>query len=334
MSGLKQKLLQQGYAFEFFQAVRLLEALHPQGPPVGGPGPFSKEGIQLRPSRSLAFPAGDLQRIEQYREGDREVWRITQNFMGLYGVNSPLPPHIPEMIAQAYQDPDPLRDLLDLFNHRLVSLYYRAWKKNHPAASMDPAAPDRLTVALCALIGQEPGSPEQDWTVAPQRLVRYAGLLMGRNRPIGGLEAIISDYFGIQSVKVHPFLQRRVRLHPWETSRLGAPGRNNRLGRSLVLGEWVDDRAGQFRLSLGPLPLDIFQKLQPGQAAFNELVFLVDFYTRHQLDFQLELILDRENVKPLVLSAREKSNPLGRYSWLGRPPRRSASVYIDATQTE
>ncbi len=334
MSGLKDKLLQKGYAFEFFQAVRLLESLNPGAAEVGGAGPYAEECIQLRPSRSLAFPAGDVQHIQRKQEGGRELWRVTQNFMGLYGVNSPLPPYIPEMIAQAYQDPDPLRDLLDLFNHRLVSLYYRAWKKNHPAASMDPAAPDRLTVALCALIGQEPGAPDRDWIVAPGRLVRYAGLLMGRNRPAGGLEAIISDYFGIEQVKVHPFLHRRIRLHPWETSRLGASGRNNRLGRSLVLGEWVDDRAGQFRLSLGPLALENFQKLQPGQPAFNELVFLVNFYTRHQLDFQLELILDREDVRPLVLSAKWGLNPLGRYSWLGRPPQPTASVHIDATQTE
>jgi type VI secretion system ImpH/TssG family protein len=238
------------------------------------------------------------------------------------------------MIAQAYQDPDPLRDLLDIFNHRLIPLYYRAWKRNHPAAGMDPGAPDRLTLALCALIGQEPGSPAGDWVVAPERLLRYAGLLMGRSRPGGGLETAISDYFGIDQVKVQPFLERRVRLHPWETSRLGAPGRNNRLGRSLVLGEWVNDVAGQFRLSLGPLSLQSFQKLQPGQPAFNELIFLVNFYTRHQLDFELELILDREDIKPFVLSAKWGLNPLGRYSWLGRPPRRTASVYIESTSTE
>jgi type VI secretion system protein ImpH len=169
--------------------------------------------------------------------------------------------------------------------------------------------------------------------VAPQRLVRYAGLLAGRTRSPAGLEALLADYFGIKRVRVSPFLPKNVRLQSGDRNRLGVRGRNNRLGRDLVLGKWVRDAAGFFRLSLGPLSLRNFQKLQPGRQAFNELVFLVNFFTRRQLEFELELILDRDQVKPFVLSAKWNLNPLGRYSWLGEPQSRTVSARLEPNET-
>lgn len=321
MNDLRKELLNRGYAFEFFQAVRLLEALTPGAAQAGGQGPYSQETVHIRPNRDLAFPAGDIQKIEMLPDNPagRDVWRITQNFMGLYGVNTPLPPYFAEMVAQNYQDPDPLRAFLDLFNHRLLGLYYQAWKKHHRAASVNPARPDKLTMALCALIGQEPGAGREDWLVAPERLVRYLGLLAGRTRSAAGLEAMISDYFGISNVRVSPYLVKKYRLRPKDITHIGVEGRNNRLGQSVVLGRRVDDVAGQFRLSLGPLSPASFDKLQPGEPAYMELVFLVHFFTRHQLDFELELILNSEDVKPFKLSSQHETNPLGRHSWLGNP---------------
>ncbi len=321
MNDLRKELLDQGYGFEFFQAVRLLEALSPGGAQVGGQGPYSEETVRIRPNSDLAFPAGDIQEIETMEDNPsgREVWRITQNFMGLYGVNTPLPPYFAEMVAQNYQDPDPLRDFLDLFNHRLLSLYYKAWEKHHRAALVNPAQPDKLTMALCALIGQEPGAGREDWLVAPERLVRYLGLLAGRTRSAAGLEAMISDYFGISNVRVSPYLVKKYRLRPEDITHIGVEGQNNRLGRSVILGQQVNDVGGQFRLSLGPLSPESFDKLQPGEPAFVELVFLVHFFSRHQLDFELELILNSWDVRPFRISSQQETNPLGRHSWLGRP---------------
>lgn len=335
MNDLRQRLLNEGWAFEFFQAVHLLERLTGQGPEVGCSGPCAEEVVRLRPNQEMAFPAGDVQGIELLppNGGGRAVWRVTQNFLGLYGANSPLPSYVPEMIAQAYSDPDPLREFLDIFNNRLAALYYRAWKRNHPAASMDPTDPDRLTTSLCAFIGQEPMSGQDDWVVAPQRLVRYLALLSGQNRTAAGLEALVSDYFGIEGVRVESFHPRRVRLRGYQLTRLGADGLNNRLGQTTVLGQWMRDVGGQFHLSLGPLSQRAFDRLQPGRPAFQELVFLVHFYCRRQLDFSLELILRREDVRPLRLSAREPRNTLGRDSWLGAPARAQASSLLDFSLT-
>ncbi|MCB2186783.1 MAG: type VI secretion system baseplate subunit TssG [Deltaproteobacteria bacterium] len=333
MISLEEKLRRRGFAFEFFQAVRLLEKRFPGTPRVGENGPYSQEPVRLRPSRSLGFPPGDVRLIEQLspagrRQAQREVWRITQNFLGLYGVTSPLPAYFSEMIAQTYLEEDPLRDFLDIFNHRLISLYYRAWKKYRLSAAVDPTRPDKITQGLLALLGRQEGLPEEDWRVAPLRLVRYASLLAGRNRPPGGLEFFIGDFFGIDKVRVTTFVPRWVRVGAANQSRVGVNGRHHRLGESLVLGNWVRDVAGLFRLTLGPLSLPAFWSLLPGGQAFTELVFLVRLYTRQRVNFELELILKSEDVEPLRLSAASPEHPLGRYSWLGRPRGRTASTTI------
>ncbi len=329
MSWLRDKLLNQGYAFELFQAIRLLEDLYPQAPPLGGEGPAAEEKVHLRPHRGLGFPPAEVHSIQHLRASWQapagERWLVTQTLMGLYGVNSPLPSYFAEMVAQAYQDPDPLRDFLDLFNHRMLSLYHRAWKKHRLATQVDPTGPDRFTLALCALLGHQEVPSDQQWEVAPTRLVRYCGLLGAGPRPPGGLETLLADYFGLEGVEVIPFHRRRLRLPPRDRTRLGArQGQHHRLGQSALLGESIRDSAGQFLLRLGPLDLATFRRLQPGSPAFRELLFLVRLYTRGRLEFVLELVLPREKAPP----ARLGQCVLGRECWLGSPRHRRARVRL------
>jgi type VI secretion system protein ImpH len=163
--------------------------------------------------------------------------------------------------------------------------------------------------------------------------VRYFALLTNESRPADGLERLISDYFAVPGVKVRQFLPHRFKLRSHERSLLGDSGANQQLGGSLILGDRVLDRAGQFRLSLGPLDRDGFLKLQPGEPDFAELVFLVKLYVRNQLDFELELILDSQQVEPLRLSHQQQRHTLGRYSWLSQPKAETVRTVIH-TETE
>ena len=330
--GLKDKLRDEGFSFEFFQAVRLLENLYPGSPLCGGDGPYKSERIRIRPNRDMGFPPGDIRSVEQLgrKHDGADLWRITENFMGLYGVNSPLPSFIPVMIAQAYHDEDPLRDFLDIFNHRILSLYYRAWKKHQLAPSCDPTSPMPLVFALGSMIGRQNDIPDDDWAVAPERLIRYAGLLSSQARPAGGLEAMVSDFFGLREVKVKEFLPKKVRLGGEDLTRLGAGERNNQLGCSVILGDMVKEVGGQFRLTLGPLDLDSFLKFQPGGEIFMQLNFLVRLYTRNQLDYELELILKSDQVETITLSSRNPKHGLGRYSWLGAPAKDVVSATLNS----
>lgn len=55
-SDLNRELLQRGFRFEFFQAVRLLAHVYPDRQPVGESGSPSREIVRFRAHQSLAFP--------------------------------------------------------------------------------------------------------------------------------------------------------------------------------------------------------------------------------------------------------------------------------------
>jgi type VI secretion system protein ImpH len=329
LSDLKQRLLERGFEFEFFHALKLLEDTDPQAPPIGGVGPVDQEHIRIRGNRDMAFAPADVSRITRERTPDGvERWCVEQNFMGLYGSASPLPMYIAEMIAQAYIDEDPLRDFFDIFNNRVLSLYYRAWKKHRLSASVTESATDPISSLLVSFLGYERTDSPEEWPVAPERLIRYASLLAGDRRPAGGLETILEDYFGFDDVSITQFVARPVKIAPHERNRVGTPGWNNQLGTSLVLGGTMSDLSGRFRLSVGPLDLGQFMHFQPGEQAWDELVFLVDLYTRRQLGYDIEFRLDTDQATAMMISARRQRNALGRSTWLGVPSGGKVSVLL------
>ncbi len=318
MSSLEQKILSQPWEFELMQVVRLLEGASPA--PGVGEGPPSLEPLRLRPEKSLGFPPAQVAGVEQ-EDSPKGIqrWVVTQQVMGLYGVGSPLPAYIPQMIAQAYQDPDPLRDLLDIFNHRLVSLYYRVWKAHQLWAG------GQVELMLAALVGAE--HPGEGWRVAPARLLKYAGLVGPGQRSAAGLEALVEGYFGLESVEVVEFYPVKVALRPHECTRLGqGPQAHSRLGLQSILGREVVDHTGTFLLRLGPMDLETMKRFMPGGVAFAELVFLVGLYTRRALGFVIEYLLETEQVQGLRLGDGEGA--LGWGSWLGQPKGRVAGVKV------
>ncbi len=53
-------------------------------------------------------------------------------FYGLFGPSGALPHHYTQLIVDRCRNRDyALRDFLDMFNHRLLSFFYRGWEKNH-----------------------------------------------------------------------------------------------------------------------------------------------------------------------------------------------------------
>ena len=328
MTVTRSKLVSEGYSFDFFQALRLLEDSEPDRIRIGYTGPFNQEAVRVRPGKDLAFPAGDIESIEYVADADK--WLVTENFMGLYGPNAPLPIYFSTMIAQNYSDSDPLRSFLDIFNHRLISLYYRAWKKYR--IGFDPSAGDSVSLALQMMLGHDADEERPPWPVPPHRLVRYAGLLAGGSRSASGLETLLEDFFGLEKVCVTDFDTKRIRLSEQQKTRIGEGAQNNVLGENVILGASVEDVTGQFRLTLGPLSRRVFDRFLPGQESYEKLIFLVHLYTRRQLDFTLELLLSGKDVSPAMVTSKYKLNPLGLACWLDGPKNETVSVIFPVDQ--
>jgi len=308
-------LFAEGHRFAFLQAVRLLEDLFPaRTPPAEGFDP-RREVVRFKSKVRLDYPAGD---VEEVRAGpDGEPAEMAVNVLGLAGVLGPLPPPVTELILErSFRGDTALRDFLDIFNHRLVSLLYRARKKYRPA--LDPHSPDRGRVArvLYSLVGL--GTPRLLGRLGlPDRsLLPYAGFFVNRPRSTVGLVRLVEDCFGA-AAGVTPFQGRWHSLDEEDVTRLGDTGQNRVLGGGAVLGRRIWDQESSFELRLGPLSLGQLLSFLPTGHAFRPLAAAVRFYVREELGFTFRLTLAAAEVPELRLG---RGGFLGWTSWLKTRP--------------
>src|SRR5262249_12578067 len=128
--GLEDLLFGHPYEFSFFQAVRLLTRLHPDRSPVGLDAMPSSEIARFRAHLSMDFPASQIQSMLR-AEPQSNPATMTVTFMGLTGPLGVLPWHYTELLIKLETEKNPgLKDFFDLFNHRWISLFYRAWEKH------------------------------------------------------------------------------------------------------------------------------------------------------------------------------------------------------------
>jgi type VI secretion system protein ImpH len=312
---LERELFEHPYRFDFFQAVRLLERLLPGKAPVGGDARPDAEVVRFHAWPSLTFPPSAIQGLSA-PEG--APCAMTVAFLGLIGPTGVLPHAYTELVIERLRNGDrTLAAFLDLFHHRLISYFYRAWEKNRPAIAYERGGrDDPLTELLFGLLGLGMPTLRGRMDLPDAALLSYAGLLAQRHRPAGSLRAILSDYLG-QPVAVESFVGRWLRLEPSDASRLGRQGPFNQLGTSLVVGSRVWDEQGKFRVRVGPLSLADYRAFLPGTPAFTALCQLARFFVGPELDFDVQLVLQAAEVPaPELASAHEGGLQLGRTAWI------------------
>lgn len=308
--------------FEMFQAIRLLEraarAQNTAAHRLGAARHPDAEPLRIRARPSTAFPAGQ---VERYQEAEDEHGatqsELVVNAFGLFGPAGALPKAYTDLLSHEMRNRNTaLRDLLDLFNHRLASLYYQAWVKYRLPVAYErrDGNDDPVTQALLSLLGLGTRSLQNRSSVPDAAVVYYAGLFAHRVRNANSLAAMLSDYFA-RPVRVHQFQGRWLRLHQAELSRLGSA--YNRLNEDCVPGGRVWDVQGTFRLSVGPVRYATFQDFMPGGAALTRMGHLTRLYVGAALAFDIQVILDRRDVPPVKLGDTTGRGPrLGRNTWM------------------
>jgi type VI secretion system protein ImpH len=329
------RLYREPFAFDFFQAVRLLERMHPDRKLVGRAGPPDAEAVRFVSRASLAFPAAAIDRLDP-PEGDEDgPPRMAVNFFGLTGPNGVLPLvytqwQIARERARGEPESGALAAWLDLFTHRLLSLFYRAGRKYRlPIVSETAEAygrHDPITTACLALIGlgtpgladrfkTEPVAGDDDSDdVEDVSLLRYAELFSHATRPAVGLEGMLTDFFDVP-IAVETFRGRWLPLDPDNQTRIGRIGGNDRLGESALVGRRVWDVASGIRVRIGPLNRPEFRQWLPHFKRIYVLAKLVRFYTRDELDFDVQLVLSASAVRPLQLNRPGSGQIVARLGW-------------------
>lgn len=321
-TGPLDELLERPGAFEFYQAVRLLELGLPEKNRVGGNALPENETVRFQPLLSLAFPRSGIRRLERADE-EREAYRMVVTFMGLYGPSGVLPRHYTDLLI-ALQDEKKggLRAFLDMVNHRFISLFYRAHAKYRPASGLRSDGTDPISRVLFDLMGMaEPPIRKRAGLLERGRLLRYCGLFTQKPRSLKALEAVLRDFLGGIPVHVEQFVGNWVRVTREDQGRLLRRPGKNRLGHNVIVGVRVRDVAGKFRVRLGPVDLRQYLDLQPETEAYGELCMLVREFVGDHLSFDVQLVLRSDEVPSLEL--RPSGWPpmrLGRTSWIRSAP--------------
>src|SRR4030095_12277198 len=189
-------LFQEPYRFEFFQAVRMLERIHPERRPVGRFGEPADEAVRFSTSASLTFAPSQ---IHQITDGEPEALpsQMTVACRGLAGGAGVLPHHYTELLIERTRYKDTaLGEFLDLFNHRMISLFYRAWEKYRFPVAYERGQGDRFTEFLFDIVGMGTRGLRNRQSFPDEILLFYGGLFAQRPHSVSAIEAVLGDYFG------------------------------------------------------------------------------------------------------------------------------------------
>jgi len=335
-------LFKEPHRFDFFQAVRLLEwlfrerrpaanAANPQAP-LGGDALPDQECVRFRVDNSFNFPASAIARLSEppaaEGKGLPSPPQMEVSFMGLTGPGGVLPEHYTELLLQRirYHKDTALKDFFDVFNHRSISLFYRAWEKyrapflwerskRHPSSRPDP-----FTNSLRCLVGLGTAGLSERLEIPEDVPLYYAGHFAHRPRSVIALEALLSDYLALPVV-IRQFQGRWLYLDRSEQTRLpGAEcpsGQYAQLGFDAVLGERVWDVRSCFYIRIERLTYPQFVRLMPEGGDYPKLCRLTRLYAGIQFTFAVQPVLTAGKLPDCRLSEQTDYQPrLGWNTWL------------------
>lgn len=319
------QLRSEAYQFGFYQAVRLLQMLQPGRVALGVGSDPTQEAVRLRAAVSLAFPASD---VAEVRAGSPP--EVVVNFMSLAGIHGPLPHPVTEhLLERVYRKDTALRDFLDLFHHRLLSLFYRVHSSHRIGVETGPVEEQTFAAYLYSFLGMGTGGLQGRMAIPDRALLRYAGLLNKSPRDAAGLATILTDYFEIP-VRCEPLVGAFRALDASQCTSLGESGLNRSLGVDTMLGGSVWDQHAGICLRLGPMRFEHYQEFLPGGKRCIALCELTRFYLGPQLDVQVKATVTGAERPPLQLSSKRQDGArVGWNTWLVGRARTEEVVDVD-----
>lgn len=311
---LGQQLADDACSFEFFQAVTLLQRLRTNSQHVGGFSSPEDEAVHFRVNQRLGFPASEIQSLEVDDDIRPEMM---VNFMGITGPMGVLPYTYSELILERMRAKDhTMAAFLDIFNHRAISLFYRAWQRSNFAVTYNTGGRDLFTQYLLDLVGLGTTGLRDRQEVDDEAILHYISLMASQLRSAVALEQIIADYFEVP-VEIQQFtggwygLDRATQCAMKEDE-----SASRQVGSGAVVGDAIWDRQSRVRIRIGPIGIERYCDFLPGGRAHKSLCAITRFFSNQCLEFELQLVLDRNQVPNVELDLDSGSPArLGWLSW-------------------
>jgi type VI secretion system protein ImpH len=316
---IRKMLDEEPFRVRFFQAVRMLQRMEPGKKPVGYFVSPEGEAIRFSSLPTLSFPPSQIYSLDRGADGQMQM---TVQFMGVVGSISPMPPPYTEYLMGLMREKNfAMGQFFDIFNHRMISLFYRGWEKYRFFIGYERGAEDPVSPRMMDLLGLGVAGLEGLMGIPELASLNYFGLLAHHTRPAEGLRRVLQDYFEVP-VAIHQFAGAW-RTLPIEnrTSFSGFGGASEILGLGVVAGDEVLDQHGRVRIAIGPMRFDRYLQFLPGQDANKELQSWFRFYANGNYEAEVQLILDRRDAPKCELGFNGKERPqLGYVSWLKTKP--------------
>jgi type VI secretion system protein ImpH len=314
-----ENLLENPYDYSLFAAISLIQRYYHNYEAIGGLGDPSREVIRLKNSCSLMFPAGEIKSIEQSESESRIQLMIETPSLGLYGVFSPLPlRYTEELISSQEEDQEvcrQLRDFLDIYNHRLLSLAYRVDQYrmlNNNWAQLNDSPMNLIISALSGMpsLFQTGNNEVSDWQVES---IKY--LVFG-TRSASNLRAWLKMHFGHIPISIEEFSPYWVNIPDEEKAFLGVHGcqlasEYNSMLEGITIGDWIKDNETKFRVTVGPLDWETFKSFLPNEENFRKMKSLVSIFSPDWLFYDVIIKLLSHDCYHLQVILNGETSQLG-----------------------
>ncbi|CAB3801335.1 hypothetical protein LMG28614_05369 [Paraburkholderia ultramafica] len=285
---LLPELLNDAARMNFFRFCELIELAAPDKPPLGTSDSSSSEPVRFRSRARLGFPNREIDAVEYDPDNPSAPPAVRTTFLGLYGVDARMPSYFVDEVAQNRDGAEPMAGFLDLFHHRVVTQYYRVWRKYRYPAGFRSGGTDEISRYLLSFAGLGFGAPEIAQAVGPRKLLSMLGLAGQKTRTAEGLAGVLQHAVPDARITVEEF-------YPvWIRAEGDTPGALGALGEGCLLGRGFYDRANTVRVVITPTTRESVLGLMPGRANHRELMALLRFYLGYEARAHLEMHVSPE----------------------------------------
>ena len=313
----------------FYRFCQLLEQCQPDNAVIGSTWQVRHEPVRFRPHPGMGFPTAEIRGMEssEYPHLPPTV-RIT--FMGLYGVESPLPTHYTDDITQQREGYEATADFLDIFNHRLITQYYRIWRKYSYPATFEKGGKDKTSQYLLGLAGLGIDGCTDSIATPISRFLALLPVMLLPGRTAEGMASLVRLLAPNTQAKIWHHDKRRVPLKKPLTMSIRQPVT---LKNRPVMGNYATDVNSQVLMRLTTTdPMEV-QGWLPGGELHTDLMALLHVYLGSRLDVRLQLCVDRSLLPDATMRVQPKTGAvqLGRTAVMRSLNMTNTSAYPNTT---
>jgi len=310
------QLTEKPFSYDFNAAVRLLQSRFAQQPRLGHSRSPKQDPVRFGQSPALDFAPATIESVQQ-KDPERPPVFYTRHF-GLFGPHGPLPlcftEHARDRIL--HHGDGTFAAFCNVFHHRLTSFFFRAWADSQKTVDFDRPKDQHWARYVGGLVGIGMDSLANGDSVPDRAKLYFAGRLVEQTRNAEGLEAIIKDFFKVET-EVQTFMGRWMNLPDGSACELGKSPATGVLGLTALVGSRVWTCQLHFRLRTGPMSLEDYERLLPSGSSFGRLRDWVRHYAGEHYSWDTQLSLRKEEVPQAALG---RYGRLGWTTWLKTQP--------------